>query len=168
MQFTITLIPLDYVNARRLALRPRTSIRIALYVLLTLLAAALAGEVWTFLLSGQSPPGMVLLILAPVYFALFYFVFIPFGSRRIFRQQKNLQDPATFAFTDQGMRVDSVRGHMELPWSDFHKWKANDKVLLLYHSSAIFNMIPRRAFATAADFAAFRELVERHLGKQKA
>jgi hypothetical protein len=168
MKFTITLVPQDYVDARRLGLRPRKGMRILMYILLAVYALALGGALIDFVRTGHWFNGLGWMSFFPAYALFIYYVLIPWRTRRIFKQQKTLHDPVTFTFTNEGMHAESKRGNANLVWDDFFKWKVNTKTLLLYHSSAVFNMIPARAFPTPEEFLSFQALVESKLGQQKA
>lgn len=167
MNVSVQLTAEDYIDARKLSLRPRKGMRITLYVLLCLYAVALASMVYQWLFEGQCATTLAWLIAAPAYFAFLYCVILPWRTRQLFKQHTLLHDLNHWEFADDSIHVSSERGHAKINWSDFHKWKANDKVVLLYQSSLVFNMFPRRAFACDADYQTFSELAKRHLGKQK-
>jgi len=86
-------------------------------------------------------------------------------SRKTFAQQKTLHLEVEKQIDEDGIfsRV-PVRGEWKSQWPDFHKWKANEKLVLIYASDRIFYMFPRRWFASDAEFESFQELLARKIG----
>jgi len=169
MTLDITLTAENYIAGRKLGLRPRKSLRVALYAIAVIYGLLFLSEIIS-VARGDTPLGDILWMLAlPGYFWFLYFVLLPWRTRRLFNEHTLLQDPTRWQFEDDGtIHVSTPRGHATLKWGDFHKWKANDKIVLLYQSSLIFNMFPRAAFADDSDYRAFMEMARRHLGAQKS
>lgn len=80
---------------------------------------------------------------------------LPRRARRLFAQQKNLQRPLTFHWDDSGLAWSSENGSGKTAWSDYLKRRQNDRVVLLYHSDAMFQMLPRRAFTRLEQWRSF-------------
>ncbi|HEY0231396.1 MAG TPA: YcxB family protein, partial [Dokdonella sp.] len=80
---------------------------------------------------------------------------LPRRARRLFAQQKNLQRPVTFSWDEDGLAWASVNGSGRTPWADYLKWRQNERLYLLYHSDLMFQMLPKRAFASAAQQQSF-------------
>lgn len=85
-------------------------------------------------------------------------------TKKIFAQQKSLQLPRELTITDTHLYAKSERGEAKLPWEDFHKWKANEKIVLVYPSDVILHMFPRRWFASDADFQSFKDFLAQKIG----
>jgi hypothetical protein len=168
MQFTLTLTAQDYVHARQLSLRPGRGLRFGLYAVAVLLVLSLILCILDWMTTGHIPRGAMWMAGIPAYFLVLYYIVVPWGARRVFKQQKSLHHPTSFIFTEHGMKAENHQGQCVIQWSDFFKWKADSKVVLIYHSSAIFNMFPRHGFATDADYTAFQDLIQTHLGPQKS
>jgi len=80
---------------------------------------------------------------------------LPRRARRIFAQQKNLQQPFEIRWDDDGLRGVSERGSSHTPWSDYLKWSQDDRIILLYLSDVMFQMLPKRCFGQPAQLEAF-------------
>jgi hypothetical protein len=62
--------------------------------------------------------------------------------------------------------VDLARGSCsaKLGWSSIHCWRESSQQFLLYQSRAGFLVVPKHAFASAAELSAFKQTLESHLG----
>jgi hypothetical protein len=80
---------------------------------------------------------------------------LPRRSRRLFAQQKNLQRPLRFSWDEQGLAWVNESGSGRTAWSDYIKWRENERVFLLYLSDVMFQMLPKRAFADGERLRAF-------------
>jgi hypothetical protein len=80
---------------------------------------------------------------------------LPRRARRIFAQQKNLQCPFEFRWDDDALLGVNERGSNRTPWSDYVKWAQDDRIILLYLSDAMFQMVPKRCFGQPAQLEAF-------------
>jgi hypothetical protein len=147
MKYPVQLTPDDLVAAHRLSLRPRAGFRGACYVLLGLVVVAAAISS-TAIIRREAPlNSLTVPLLLVAYVAIIVFVIMPWRARKIFRQQKGLQRPYTVTLESDEFVVEAHNGHMRLKWSDVHKWKYNHRLILLYHSDAIYSMIPCRVFS---------------------
>lgn len=147
----------DYLKAQRLHMRPSRAARAALYVAMVVVIGALAygfgamaagagAEIWSWLLPLVIIGGLTV---------LYYYVLLPWNVRRIFSQQKELSVPLEHEITDSALVSSSQYGSGVRPWADFHKWKEDKDVLLLYMSDVMFVLIPKR-FCTAEQVEAIR------------
>jgi hypothetical protein len=59
---------------------------------------------------------------------------------------------------------ESTRGRWANEWTDFLKWRENERLFLLYTSDAAFMMLPKRAFKDAEQVADFGSLVREKIG----
>jgi uncharacterized membrane protein len=168
MKTEIQLSFADYLDARRLSLRPRKILRALLYVLLALLVLFVAYGVYDTFIAGGTDKTWLWPVGFAVYFSLIYYVLIPWTARRIYKQQKALHDPFTLELAEEELKLVSPRGSACMKYKDFHKWKMNEKAILLYHSDAIYHVIPSRVFPSEAERSAFVEILEKQIGKQKA
>ena len=50
----------------------------------------------------------------------------------------------------------------KLPWRDYRKWKEGKTVFLLYHTDAMFQIIPKASFSLDQQ-AALRQILAQHL-----
>jgi hypothetical protein len=70
------------------------------------------------------------------------FIWMPRYSRRIFDQQRDLQQPVTISWDADRFTTIADSGTAHLKWADFHKWRRTKSVFLLYRSDALFNFLP--------------------------
>jgi hypothetical protein len=78
---------------------------------------------------------------------------IPRFVRRVYAQQKDLQQTATIRWTDTAYETEIASGKITTPWSEFFQWKRGKGILLLYRSEVMFNFLPTEGeeFSRAAD-----------------
>lgn len=85
---------------------------------------------------------------------------LPRRARRLFAQQKNLQRPATFSWDGEGLAWSNANGSGKTAWTDYVKWRQNERLFLLYHSDVMFQMLPKRAFQGAEQLQSFAAELE--------
>jgi hypothetical protein len=168
MKISVQLTAEDYIRARRLGMRPRPVLR---YVGCGVAVLFLAFIVWqgydAFVGSRSGSDFWMLAGLAAYFLALFYLI-IPWRTRRHFNQQKTLHGVAELEFTDTHFIGSSMHGSFKMAWSDFHKWKKNDHLILVYQSAVLMHMIPLRFFQSPEDISRLVAILESNLGKEKA
>ncbi|MBN2499456.1 MAG: YcxB family protein [Anaerolineales bacterium] len=136
----------DYLNAQKLHMRksnlPFALLGIALFFFvllnLTMMLFYGTGEYTTYMLIVLIPAGAVL---------LFRYVLLPRRIRKIFAQQKELHAPIEMELTADALLTSSQYGQAERPWSIFVRWNEDDNVLVIYHSDAMFTILPKRYFS---------------------
>ena len=99
--------------------------------------------------------GLVLL-LNPVRFVL-----IPWMARRLYSEQKSLRVASELEWNRHGLTHRSPAASGTLAWEDYLKWKEDDRLFLLYQSSHLFQIIPKRVFASPAEEQDFRRYLPR-------
>jgi hypothetical protein len=159
---TFQLEPDDYVAANRLHTRmiwrrPRSLASFAFLI------PAYAGFLY---LSWHAQPdtGLAIFISFVVICAiafppLSYLLYLPYKTRKVFHEQKNLHYPMTMSWSDAGFKVENQQGSAVTPWQDFFKWGEDSRILLLYHSSRLFYMLPRRVL-TEAQLTDLRQFIK--------
>lgn len=70
-------------------------------------------------------------------------------GRKALDQQKTLQAPYRFSWTDQGILIESEYGDARMPWGGFRKLRQNQNLMLLYESDRLYRLIPKRCFTQA-------------------
>ena len=138
----------DYVRAQYLHLRPRLLYKILGGVVL----AAFVLAAWLSLTSGDLDAMDFLVFALVIFLVLNFTVYLPWKTRRLYKQQKSLQGELSYVFNNDGVAVDSENGNWKTPWTDYVRWKKNDQLLLLYLSDCIYHMIPKRLFVDPGDF----------------
>jgi hypothetical protein len=160
----------DYIDAQRLNLRPGKRLRIFLYCVLPPIGLGSAFILYDWirgapLIKHDSLIGLLVPFITFVVLLRWY-VLLPSYTRRVFKQQKTLHDKIVFDFNTEGMRAEALHGASHVPWSHFHKWKANGRVLVLFQSDLLMNLVPLRALSDSASREALLALVENGVGPQ--
>lgn len=157
----------DYVRAQYLHIRPR----LAFKVVGALLIAAFVWTVWISFTGGSSDlpswPGFVV-VAASIYLLAFFFIYIPWRSRRTYGQQKSLRRESRMKVSESGIQVENEVGQATVPWTDYAKWKENDRLFLLYLSDPVFHLVPKRFFSNVEDVSDFRQLLLTQIGASAA
>lgn len=73
--------------------------------------------------------------------------YVPVVARRVYHQQKHLQDELTVTWDMQGLRVVTPNSDSRTPWSHYLRWREDARVVLLYQSDALFQFIPKRVLS---------------------
>ncbi len=165
IELNITLEPSDYVKSQFLHLRPKPIWKIVGMLLLLLLLWALYHTWKEALETGEYSTSFWIFIGCIAYMIGYFFMYIPFQARRIFKQQKAFHTPFTVLFNDDGIDSKSDLGDVNIPWSHIIRWKENDKLFLLYHSDVIFQFIPKRLILEDDIVNELRKLFNAKVGK---
>jgi hypothetical protein len=139
----------DYLTANLLH-RSRPGLRLwfrrAVWILLAI-------EIPLFALATIGDPSWTFITLALVFAAAFILadrhVFLPRRARRIYDQQRSLQEPFTGHLTTTGMFCQSPSGTLRRDWADHLGWLEGRDMFLLYHSDVAFHILPKRFFDPA-------------------
>ncbi|RLA46153.1 MAG: hypothetical protein DRR42_18690 [Gammaproteobacteria bacterium] len=157
------LQPSDYVRAQYLHIRPRPILKAIGILILALVLWTAVYSIWTRDFGTLD----YLFYLAILFLILNFAVYLPWKTRRIYKQQKSLQRELTFKFDDEGVSASNENAQSLTPWEDYLKWKHNDQLILLYFSDCMYHMVPKRLFADVADFDELRELLPHRIGKSE-
>jgi hypothetical protein len=79
---------------------------------------------------------------------------------KIYKEQKALQSECTLDFDAEGIHWASEYGTSLLPWRDVFKYKNNRELILIYQSSAIYHLIPIRAFEAPSALQRFLDCLK--------
>ena len=147
---------LDYLSAQNL--HRRWSRRKAIVViLLAILAGALGWVLWR---QGVRPiAGGILggLIGGIIGGSIIRYFYVPWKARRVFRQQKSFQREFALSWNTDGVHSKDANGEYSSGWSDFTRWRENERLFLLYLSDIQFYMVPKRAFNSGVELNDFRD-----------
>jgi len=145
----------DYLGAQRLHHRwSRQKAMVA--ILLIILAGVLCCLLWwqgIRSVAGGIVGGLIGGIIAG---SITRYVYVPWKARRVFRQQKSFQREFTLSWDADGVHSKDANGEYSSGWSDFIRWRENERLFLLYLSDIQFYMIPKRAFSGEMEFKDFR------------
>jgi len=152
----------DYVSAVNLHNRlvGRRAKRFVVGFVLIVVVAAVAWMIkWYTVLAGAVGG----LVGGLGVFVLIRFLYAPWRARRIFRQQKSLQRPFDVSWSESGFTARDASGGHTTPWSDYIRWCENPAVFLLYHSDALFQLVPKRACPDERTVSEFRSWLQRKI-----
>ena len=121
---------------------------------LSLIILVLLGRLhWLYLLA----PLALLLV-----FLLYQYLYRPFMQARTFKKHPNLATPFEMQLSDEGLTVSNPKGSAQVAWSSFIKWTEGAEMILLYRSYIMFQMLPKRLFASERDMQFLREQLSRN------
>jgi hypothetical protein len=157
IQFQLT--EADYVAAQSLY-RPQSGWRrLTFAISIVAVIAAVALLWWT--------DNNALLLLYAAFIccvATYNLLWIPWKARRVFRQQKSMQAPATVAWDDNGIHARNDSGEYRHGWSDFIRWREGKTLFVLNLSDVMFLMVPKRAFPDEQTMKGFRVSLRDNVG----
>jgi hypothetical protein len=158
----------DYIAAQWVHMRPRKSLRIVLYglliIVITVYGIAAKDVLWDRNNALLLP--FWLLTLGFGYFVIFFGWFIPFKTKRVYRQHTSLQKPFTLEITEEWFRAHSEEGETHTQWSELHKWKEGKKIFLIYRADNMFHMIPKRLLNEPVEMNFLRTVLQQSMGKE--
>jgi len=167
IEVTGCLLPEDYVRAQYLHIRPRFAFK----VFGVLIFLAVLWAMWYSLFGDDNESFVLADLILPagiLYVGLFFFVYIPWKTRRTYKQQKSLQREAKMTFDESGFSAANEFGSGITPWSDYVRWKENDHLFLLYISDPLYHMVPKRMFSKTDDVDQLRQILLTNIGRSAA
>lgn len=135
----------DYLAAQRLHARPGGAVRWLRWVALALVALSLPLALWQA--AQGDAAGLIVLIpfaVAALTMLLSHTLLVPGLARRHYRQYKVLQQPLVITLDEQGSEWRAANGSSRLAWPDYHQWKEDETLFLLYQADNLFQMLPKR------------------------
>ncbi len=161
VQFTPT--PEDYVRTYR-ALQFRHPATRLVYALLTVFELCLVGSLFISRFESNSP-----LWAAAIPIPILLLVAVLWPGYNVGRNAKNnerLLAEITWELDDDHVRTANRFAETKYDWGSFQALVENKEYFFLRHSAnkRLYNFIPKRAFTSADQMAAFRDLFDRHAG----
>jgi YcxB-like protein len=153
---TATLEELDYLNAQSLH-RRWSQQKTIVVIFLAIFAGALGCVLWyqgAVPIAGGIVGGLIGGIAGG---SIVRYVYVPRKARKVFRQQKSFQREFSLSWNNDGVRSKDANGEYSTGWSDFIRWKENERLFLLYVSDIQFYMVPKRAFNGEVELRDFRD-----------
>jgi len=149
----------EYVAATRLYMRrsKKFLFRLALcsvYIVASIFLLSwleVASELLIFFVTASFIP--------PILFVLGFFVL----PRQRFRRDPKFRDEYFLQFSDEGIQFKTAQIDAALQWSLYNQVWEDERFYILVYGEHMISVIPKRAFASAAQEAAFRQLLGRHL-----
>jgi hypothetical protein len=127
----------DYIAANRLHTRAlfRRPLVLAWFAVIVLASAVFIYFSWVR--PPETPLDFVVTLVVMCAIAaplLSYLLYLPYKTRKVFREQKNLHYPLTVSWSADGFKTENQHGCATTPWDDFFKW---------------FHMLPKRVLSEA-------------------
>jgi hypothetical protein len=95
-----------------------------------------------------------------------FLLYLGIGIFGAYRDGNNPQNPAlhptTYHFDHNGVDIDSIMGHSQLAWSQFHKWSIVARIYVLTLNNGQMLAIPQSAIRTT-QVARFRAMLNKHI-----
>jgi Na+/melibiose symporter-like transporter len=163
LQLKAQLTADDYAEAQRLHSGFRVHLILGtIIVLMTVLAICLSGHADEL---GTWSLAVCFWVVWLVVFSVRWPRSMARRAAKTFAQQKSLQLPYDIEIKDTELTTRSAdRGEWKVPWADFHKWKADQNLVLVYPSDRLYHMCPRRWFPSDDDYFGFQDLLKRTIG----
>jgi hypothetical protein len=136
-------------------LRHRSSIRWIVGICMGIMGLGL-GLVFYFYIDHW----LGLFLIAASAFLLLLLLIIPsLVFARVYRRNSRMFGMRTVTVSDAGIVSDHQLGHTESAWNTYEKFRETQKLFLLYQSTDIIGIVPKRAFASPAGLQQFRALI---------
>ena len=147
----------EYVSATRHYLMRATDFLFQLVV-----SALLAGVFLVLLTDLQSVIAFILMFVGAIrLFVWLLALFVMPGQR--FRGEPKFKDEYFLQFSDDGIQFKTAQVDALIQWGLYRKVLENDKFYLLIYGKNMLSVIPKRAFASTNEEAAFGEMLGRNL-----
>ncbi|MDH7794659.1 MULTISPECIES: YcxB family protein [unclassified Beijerinckia] len=149
---TFQLEAADYVTANKLHVRKQYRKPL---LLVFSICVTLAYLVFIVMSWHRAPPAPLAVIVHGAFWGgilwslVSYFFLVPRQTRKAFQEQKGFQYPLTLTWSDDGIEVQNQQGRAAFPWTDLFRWAEDQRIILFYHSSRLFQMLPRRVLSDA-------------------
>lgn len=75
------------------------------------------------------------------------YALLPSRARRLFRQQKSMDQELRLSWSDAGAKMEAPSGYNDTPWSDYFGWYESDDVFLLLFNDRLYQFAPKRALS---------------------
>jgi len=161
VEIQFALAPGDYVQAMRAFFLRDARV----WIVMGLIPVMLAGGIANVISVGELNLMGFFLLLLPLGLAAYLWWGWPLSIGRRARRDRRLCCPTTCLAGDEEFVTRSVLGESSWEWAAFHRFvETKVHYLLIFAANRrTFVIIPRRAFASAVEEAAFRDIVQRHL-----
>ena len=138
----------DLIAANRLHWRQTFRLKRAILLLVAILAASSLWLSWNYGREGIVASLMLGAFLSGAYLLLWLGSWLCVAplARRAWRQSERMWVDQQVGCTADEIEFVSSRGEVRFPWSDFYRWAADEKSILLYQSACAFYALPLRGF----------------------
>ena len=108
-------------------------------------------------------PEIPLFIFAACFPFLIAFLLLFVVPRQRFRSDPKFADEYVLQFSDDGIQFKTAQIDALLQWSLYNKVLEDDKFYILIYGKNMISVIPKRAFASPNEEAAFNEMLKRNI-----
>lgn len=136
-------------------LRHRSSIRWIIGICVGVIGLLMGAAFYVY---TDHVVGMILIAFS-IFLLLMQFVVPSLVFRRTYRRNLRMFGMRTINISDGGIIADHQLGHSESAWNMYEKFRETQKLFLLYQSTDLIGILPKRAFANPADLQQFRTLI---------
>ena len=158
MEFKFILTESELVTAMKLHGQGSKAVRVSLVLLGALLAAIAIFTSYKFfpllIISGGA-----------VGYTAAYFFGIPFQAKKQYKELKSIQSEMQIVIENEGIKLESITGNSNLDWSHFKKWAYNENIIIMYITSRMFYILPRRVLENEEQFKNIVEILSNNIGK---
>ena len=123
----------------------------------------LAGGVFLILLLNLDEQTSIFFILVGVIWLLFLFLIFFAVPRQRFRSDPKFRDEYFLQFSEDGIHFKTAQIDSLIQWSFYSKVLEDDRFYLMVYGKNMISIIPKRAFASAAEEEAFNNLLRRKI-----
>lgn len=148
----------DYLSTIRLHLGWRGG-RLFFYVWLAYTALVMLVPIYR-----PKPGAWGFVIICSALSGLVFFLIVRFRTwqvRKNYAEQKSLHGPVTVTSTDEGLEWRIESGSFRMKWEDIYKVKENEETFVVYESRFTIRPVPKAAFESEEELAAFGENLKR-------
>ena len=165
MKVTCQLEPSDYLAAQFVHIRPRPVFKWLTIGLILLAILIGLSQIMRGFSEGIKASDFIIFG-GLAYLLLTYGAWLPYRSKKIFKQQKTLHEPYDVEITEDYFASTSSLGFSKISWSDFYKYRVGKDLILVYQSEVMFHMFPKRWFLET-DYQKLTEILQGALGDPK-
>jgi hypothetical protein len=136
-------------------LRQRSSIRWIIGICIGVIGLLLGFVFYVYVEHGL---GLVLIAFS-IFLLLMQWAVPSLVFGRVYRRNSRMFSTRTVTTSDTGIVSDHQLGHSESAWNMYEKFRETQNLFLLYQSTDLIGILPKRAFAIPANLQQFRALI---------
>ena len=103
-------------------------------------------------------------LIIPVLLVVFFLWGIYRNARRQFKTNNSLREARHVIFSEQGIESSASDSSGKVAWTALHQIIETPESFLLFYSSAVFAVIPKRSMESEAQIQTLRDLIRQKLG----
>src|ERR1051326_7465788 len=167
MQIEYEMSEQDFLAAQKLAMKnlPKRTTRLMFRLLPFWGVFIFIAVAWPVFQRGFTWKTEMLVPLAFGVLALASPLLMKRALQKAYRKNRSLQGKRTLVMNENGLDLSGATFSAQLNWQHFIRFVEDDKSFLLYQSSQVFHIIPKREL-TAEQISEVREEFTRHIAKQ--